>query len=606
MTQNPLVFRFAVIFAITISYQAVASSHGLTKLLLDGERTYEGALTWSDGETAIMTRFVDQAGQVFGTATYPDGEILELSLVENEATSYLFKWDYASEHYGYALFTFSDDYATFKGTWGHGDSYADGGEWIGIVESGRTQSDSVQAIQFKNTGLVGSWRSPDGDRYDILDGFKPNSGGVILYENGEASGVDTWNLNSSTKVLEIGWTQAPVEISADGQFLIWGHDFAKTTYQKIADVETDVVSTLKDDQDAFLDELTTFTWASYAPEINRVEFTKTFSTTEGVISQFSNDGSIDSLSSWGVASGVLKLADVVYIEARMTNSYLIAMDADEEFIVLRREDTKQQAVRTELQAAREAFLRELTTGAWLQPSYIGSYVYRFRPLHSDLKGLKFGESDNKLQSMEVWEYSVATGAIQIGYSEFIGGLVEGDLLVFVDGDGEQAIYHRDSSTEKKHFTTADTKSISISERTASSVSEIIGRQLAQDDTFFLFEFSTDGRTGYLHEWTSTPFQITGESLELDDYNTYEKVYLIEDYVTLGEERGFKIDTRKTRLRPKTDLESESDADQAKDSLQAIQEGGVKLLIMRTDGTTEKVRLPLKSFNELKSINLQME
>ena len=93
---------------------------------------------------------------------------------------------------------------------------------------------------------------------------------------------------------------------------------------------------------------------------------------------------------------------------------------------------------------------------------------------------------------------------------------------------------------------------------------------------------------------------------MGDYNVYEKLYLIEDYVALGEERGFKIDTRKTRLRPKTDLEAESDAVQAKENLEAIQEGGVKLLITHTDGTTEKLSLPFKSFSELKSISLQME
>ena len=115
---------------------------------------------------------------------------------------------------------------------------------------------------------------------------------------------------------------------------------------------------------------------------------------------------------------------------------------------------------------------------------MGSTVYRFRPLESELKGLRFGELADKLQSLAVWEFSVATGAINIGYSEYVGGLVEGDLLVFVYGDGEQAIYHWDSSIEKKHFTIADTKSISISERTAPTVNEIIGRQLAQATYFF--------------------------------------------------------------------------------------------------------------------------
>ena len=333
---------------------------------------------------------------------------------------------------------------------------------------------------------------------------------------------------------------------------------------------------LKEDQNAFLDQLTEFIWESHASDSARIEFTRTFSNTEGVTAQFDKEDKLSNLHSWGVASGVLKLGDSVYIEARITETYLIAMDSDDGFIVLRRGKPRQEIARTDLRVARELFLKELATGAWEKPRYSTTYTYRFRPLESDLRGLRFEESSKKLQSTEVWEYSVATGAMKIGYSEYIGGLLIGDVLVFVDDDGSQEIYHREPTIEKKHFTTVDTKTIPVSERTAFEVNDAIARQLSQEDTYFLFEFQSDGRTGYLHRWTSTPFQITGEGLKFSDgYTEHKKIYLIEDYIALGDE-GFKIDTRTSRLRPKTDAEAVSDATEAEQNLKTLQEGGVKL------------------------------
>ena len=452
---------------------------------------------------------------------------------------------------------------------------------------------------YADPALIGSWQSGDGDRYDILDGFKPNVGAVITYEDLEASGVGSWSINSVSGNLKIGyWNDDPYTISNDGKTLQWG----STVYQKVSELRTDAIVDLKTDPNTFIDELTKFSWSFYSTDKNYAEFTKTFSSTEGVRTRFDNENNLDDISTWGVASGALKIGDTVYLEARITPEYFIAIDDDDDMIVLHRGNERPEALRTELTVAREAFLKALTTGAWQRPSYYGSYIYRFRPLEGDLKGLRFTEEDEKLTSINTWEFSVATGAFKFGYTEYVGGLVVGELLVFVEEDGDQTSYYRDPFVEQKHFTSADTRTIAVSERTTSDLVEAIGRQLALDDTFYLFEFNADKRTGYLHEWTSDPFQITGETLDVESWYEYEKVYLIEDYVAFGDDgRGYKIDTRQSRLRPKTDAEAKSDAEEAEEGLASLQKSSVKLVITRTNGSTETIKLPLESLSELKSM-----
>lgn len=454
--------------------------------------------------------------------------------------------------------------------------------------------------------LFGSWQSEDGTRYDFLDGFKPNAGAVILYEKFLVSGVGKWSTTPDSKELKIGYRSSPYDISADGKSLTWGPSYSKKTYKKVAELKLEQMIDLKKDPDAFIQDLTGFIWSNYASKIGETTFTRTFSSTEGVRTQFDKENQLRDLSAWGVASGVLKIGSTVYLEARITPSYLLAMDKRDNFIVLKRGKSQAKMPRTALKDAREKFLISLTTGAWQIPRTT-PLIYRFRPLEGDLKGLVFEETDNKLTSTAGWEFSAATGAIKIRGTEYPGGLVIGQLLVFVRSNGDQKMYYRDDSVDKKHFTTADTRTIALSERTAPEVVEAIGRQLSVSDTFYLFEFNVDGRTGFRHEWQSKPFQITAENLKISDYYTYKKMYLVEDYVALGD-RGtaFKIDTRVSRLRPKSDAEAKTDAEKASNELTVLREGGVKLVITRTDGSVERIKLPLKSLEGLKSMEVVVE
>ena len=464
-----------------------------------------------------------------------------------------------------------------------------------------------------NEALIGSWQNDEGLKMDLMKGFKPNVGPVIYWEDEEVSEIQTWKVNPNSNELKIYYESGIYDISSDGNQLHWNtsswKDKEDLLWKKIDDIESKNVINIKKDPDAFVNLLTSALWSSNVKKNDQKEFTKTFSSTSGILSGFNKERELDDLQSWGVASGVFTIGSSnLYVEALISDKYLIAVDANDNFLVLYKGDVTEELERITLKDSREQFLSSLTTGAWKKiSSYSPDSIFRFRPIEGELKGRVFVEKDSKLMSSSVWEYSPATGAFKEGYTEYLSGLNIGDLLVFVDKDGEQNALYRDNSVELIEFSTSDVDNISISERSTTETKNTLNRQMSIGDgnDFTLFEFNIDNRTGYFHEWTSYPFQITGEALQIDDYypSKFEQLYLIEDYVVFDESFSKKIDTRKSRMKPKTDIESKEDSVKAIEVLDTESKVSLKIKIDLKDGTSKTIPIPVSSLLDLKSISV---
>jgi hypothetical protein len=464
-----------------------------------------------------------------------------------------------------------------------------------------------------NEALIGSWQNDEGLKMDLMRGFKPNVGPVIYWEDEEVSEIQTWKVNPNSNELEIYYESGIYDISSDGNQLYWNtaswKDKEDLLWKKIDDIESKNVINIKKDPDAFVNILTSALWSSNVKKNDHKEFTKTFSSTSGILSGFNKERELDDLQSWGVASGVFTIGSSnLYVEALISDKYLIAVDANDNFLVLYKGDVTEELERITLKDSREQFLSSLTTGAWKKiSSYSPDSIFRFRPIEGELKGRVFVENDSKLISSSVWEYSPATGAFKEGYTEYLSGLNIGDLLVFVDKDGKQNALYRDNSVELIEFSASDVDNISISERSTTETKNTLNRQMSigNGNDFTLFEFNIDNRTGYFHEWTSYPFQITGEALQIDDYypSKFEQLYLIEDYVVFDESFSKKIDTRKSRMKPKTDIESKEDSVKAIEVLDTESKVSLKIKIDLKDGTSKTIPIPVSSLLDLKSISV---
>ena len=454
-----------------------------------------------------------------------------------------------------------------------------------------------------NEALIGSWEKDDGTRMDIIDGFKPNIGPVIIWENGELSETHTWKVNTNTNELSIYWSSGVFNVSNNGNKLNWESE----SWTKIDNIEMKNVINLQNDPDAFINQLTGFSWSSSSSQSDKKEFTKTFTSTEGVFSEFDKDNNFTEISSWGIASGALKIGDYkVYLESQISEKFLIALDTDDSFLVLYKGEMKEVFDRVSLADSRDKFLASLTTGAWMTNGiYSGKSVYRYRPIEGELKGRVFTEQDSKLISSEVWEYSPSTGAFLQSYTEYSSALNIGDILVFVDIDGNQYSYFRDKSVELKKFSLNDVTNIPVTERSTDEIKELINQQMSVGggNVFTLFEFNKDNRTGYLHEWDSTPFQVTGQTLTIGDYYQFGQLYRVEDYVLFDEQWSKKIDTRESRMKPKTDIEAKEDSVEAIEVLDEISQTSLKIKIELKDGTSKTIPIPVSSLLDLKSITV---
>ena len=454
-----------------------------------------------------------------------------------------------------------------------------------------------------NEALFGSWKSDDGIRMDIFDGFKPNIGPVIYWENNELSELYTWKVNPNNNELSIYWSSGNFNVSNDGNQLNWNNQI----WKKIENIEMENVIDLKKDPDAFVNELTSFKWSSNYKKSDNKEFTKTFTSSEGVLSEFDNNNELSSITSWGIASGVMKIGDYsLYLESKISEQFLIGVDDNDTFLVLYKGDKKEIVERISLSDSREEFLSSLTTGAWMQKGgWSADLIYRYRPIEGELKGRVFIEQDNKLISTKVWEYSPSTGAFLQSYTEYTAGLNIGDIIVFVDTNGNQNSYYRDKSVEMKTFSLNDVRNIPVTERSKDEIKETLNKQMSVGggNDFTLFEFNEDNRTGYFHEWVSSPFQITGQTLTIGEYNQFEQLYLVEDYVVFDEQWGKKIDIRESRMKPKTDEEAEKESIEAKKTLEEEVKSSLKIKIVLKDGSSTTIPIPVSSLNDIKSISV---
>ena len=467
-----------------------------------------------------------------------------------------------------------------------------------------------------NQSLIGSWQNNEGMRMDIIDGFKPNVGPVIYWEKDELTDgyslkeVHTWKIDPNSNELKINWESGVIEFSENNKNLYWEtsswKDREDLTWKKIDDIEMLNVIDLKSDPDAFINQLTSYQWSSSANDVDKVEFTKTFSSTEGVLSEFDNENIFSGITPWGIASGVMKIGSYdLYLEAKISENYLIATDDDDRFLLLFKGNKKEIFERVSLADSREKFLATLTTGAWLTRVYSRDNIYRFRPIEGDLKGRVFREVDSKLISTESWEYSPSTGAFKQSYTEFPSALNIGDILVFIDTNGNQISYYRDKSVEMKEYSLNDVINIPVSERSKDEIKQTLSKQMSigSGNDFTLFEFNEDNRTGYFHEWKSSPFQITGQTLSIENYSDVEQLYLVEDYVVFDEGWSKKIDTRESRMKPKSDEEANQDSIQAKAKLDAEVKSAINIKIELIDGTSKVIPVPINSISDLKSISI---
>ena len=142
--------------------------------------------------------------------------------------------------------------------------------------------------------------------------------------------------------------------------------------------------------------------------------------------------------------------------------------------------------------------------------------------------------NDSFEGATVWEYSPSTGALKIGYTDYVGGLVVGNTLALLKENGEQEFYQQQPNGPGRVFSMSDVSLHRVNETKISDLKPILDGQFQLGDYLYSFEFKGDNRTGYVHQWRSVPFTVVGQELVNAIASDTEVIYSLEEYVIFDE------------------------------------------------------------------------
>jgi len=464
---------------------------------------------------------------------------------------------------------------------------------------------SIPSLAMAENPLIGSWMEiSSGRTIDILDGFKPNQGPILVADSEGGVTTSKWLQEGEEITIGMDYANYTASINARGQLELGTTYGDPKVYSPINSASAISTIGLKEDEDAFIAKLLQYKWLT---SLNGAEaiFKNTFSLDSGVV-ELVDDGELFDLRSWGLASGALKIGSDVLLEGRISGGYFVGLNKDDNFVVFKSLGDAPATVTTSVAEERDAFFDAFLTGDWQTIKYDGSYIHKFRPIFGELSGVQFSLRDDRLNDDNKWEYSPTTGSLKLGYKEYVGALIVNGTLAFVETDGSQTFYKRSPNSGSKRFTLGDVKQSPLNEKSLLRVSEMLAPQLQRGSYLYQLEFSDELRTGYVHRFRSEPFNITGETFSSELISKSETLYQIEDFLVFGGAEVFKMDATASRLKPKSDVELEASISVQRDLQNSLREKNVVVRILKSDGTTVDVDLPVADFSNIAQISILTE
>jgi len=456
---------------------------------------------------------------------------------------------------------------------------------------------------FSDIRIYGVWENKDKKiRLDILDGFKAGQGPILRIKEDGSVESGSWSEKGGKIEVKLGYSAYTLGVDTESKIFLNPNYGDGVEFTKTKPKDNSQSVTLKDNPNAFIDKLISNQWLA-SKDGSIATFKPTFSSESGVIEYSKPDGGLENLNSWATSSGVLKIGSSVIVEARASDNYFIGLDERDRFVIFRFLKKAEALVSTDITEQREEFFNQLLSGDWGTIYYGKLRTHKFRPIFGELKGVKLTLANNRLSANKIWEYSPATGAIKIGYTEYVGALVVSGTLAFIKDNGDQEFYSRLSDSNIKRYTLGDVTELPLNEKTTTKIKKVLSSQFQRDDYFFAFEFNEDHRTGFVHQWRSEPFTITGETFKDKLIGKAEKLYRIEDFIIFEEGKVFKIDVSPSRLRPKSNEEVVQDVKSQEKLKSEVLSQSLIVRILKKDGNTIDVKLPINDFSLISNISI---
>lgn len=458
------------------------------------------------------------------------------------------------------------------------------------------------SVVYAKDDFIGSWLDiNDASTMEILDGFSPNVGAVLFTDKSGEIQAGKWTFSSDKLSVRLGFFSNNAEIQDDGSLLWNRRSFVRDTE---AENLSEARILLRRDPKAFVEALTVSRWRTTL-DTQQAVFQTTFATDAGV-AVLSRGEEISQLLSWGLSSGILRIGSQTIADARISGRYFVGITDSENFIVFIQDGLVGHTDRTSLEGERADFFELLLTDEWHSIQSSGRpNVHRFRQIDGELKGRVFAVRDRRLTSANEWEYSPATGALKIGWNEYIGALIIGDTLALLQSNGNQRFFIRpDNRLAGRRFNLSDVKRTPLSEQRLTDLARVLTGSFSLEDFSYIFEFSEDSRNGFIHEFRSIPFNVTGETFTSELFNRSGALFEVEEFVVFDGARAFMRDDSITRLAPISQDASLATAEITRQIIEGkMESGGLELRIIDMSGITHNIRLPIDFFEDIRTIEM---
>jgi hypothetical protein len=445
--------------------------------------------------------------------------------------------------------------------------------------------------------LIGNWTSTDKKlRYDFLEGFAPKKGVVIQYENGKPKSVDEWEIRPDG--VKFGYSTNEYKI-LDNTMIFEGKNFQRLPIKK-----SGKIIELKRESQIFIDTLVGSYWLNPIEE-ESYQYKKGFSSTSGIYS-ITEKGKLASLGSWSFANGVIKIDSSVYPNGRIAGDFLFLLTSRNNIKVLKRGKKSLTLETVELKKKGKEFIRKLVSGRWMTPSSYSTPKYEeFRPIFGDLSGVIFNFNGSDFTGSSKWEYSLKTGSIKSGYTEYPNAQIQGPFLILLKKDGETETSVRPKGENIKEFTHAEVKRIKVTETDTETLRSLLGRQWYNSPDTYKFVFQENGKEGWLHKFRSYPFIISGNTLNIKGLSEVKDIRFVDGKIVLGDDQqSYFSDSKIVYLAHQGKEAATKLANLQKQKAQESAKSKLVLKIKMRDGASHRVVLPVGEMKNIISLSVE--
>ncbi len=452
--------------------------------------------------------------------------------------------------------------------------------------------------------IAGTWQRDDSKlEFEILPTIDGKYGSFMVIEGGEATDSGFWRVDDEQYSLTLGYSSGNVKVVNEDLF-IW----RSSAYTRTDDVPEAPAVTIKDDSTSFVEQLLSVQWKNFN-EKKTYLFRRTFSLTEGVVEIFDFDGELVELKAWSISSGILKVGSNLYVNAFASEQHMSCLTSSNRVHTFLATTEISESVRTSIQEDREAFLKAFTTGTWRLVSTIwADRIHHFFPVESELKGRMVAKRSGNYDNWSQWEYSPSTGALKIGYSNYVGAMIVGPTLALIDSSGSQTFYYRQINKDDRQYSLKNVTLIQLNERNADQIAKALEGYFQSTSQTYYFEFSPETLNGYLHTFTSKPLSLSGNRLRSDNlgYGYADRLWLVDDMLIFDESNLLIRENKQVRLKPLSDEESEKELLRNRELATQAKETTAQLVLTTTGGTKHTFEVPITDLSEIKSLCVVLE